>query len=130
MNGSFPFGAMLAVAAGSALGGCLRFGVGLWLNPRLSVFPLGTLVVNCVGGLLVGAALVVFERWSAEGWRLFLVIGVLGGLTTFSTFTAESLLMLQRGQGLHAAAHSLAHVFGALGCATLAFWLLRGWLRA
>jgi CrcB protein len=130
MNSVLPLGSMLAVAAGSALGGCLRFGVGLWLNPRLSAWPLGTLAVNCVGGLLIGAALVVFDRWSAEGWRLFLVIGVLGGMTTFSTFTAESLLMLQRGHWLHAAVHSLAHVFGALGCAALAFWLLRGWLRA
>jgi CrcB protein len=129
MNSGFPLGSMLAVAAGSALGGCLRWGVGLWLNPRLAAFPLGTLVVNCVGGLLIGTALVLFERWSAEGWRLFLVVGVLGGLTTFSTFTAESLLLLQRGHWLHAAAHSLAHLLGALGFAALAFWLLRGWLR-
>ncbi len=129
MNGAFPLAAIISVAAGAALGGVLRFAAGLWLNPRWQGFPLGTLAVNCVGGLLIGVALVLFERWPAEGWRLFLVVGVLGGFTTFSTFTAESLLLLQRGHGWHALAHGLAHVFGALGCAALAFWLLRAWLR-
>jgi CrcB protein len=129
VNGAFPLGAILSVAAGAALGGVLRWAVGMWLNDRWHGFPLGTLLVNCVGGLLIGAALVHFERWPADGWRLFLVVGVLGGLTTFSTFTAESLLLLQRGHWWHAVTHSLAHVFGALGCAVLAFWLLRGWLR-
>ncbi len=130
MNGAFPLGAILGVAAGSALGGILRWAVGVWLNHRWHGFPLGTLLVNCVGGLAIGAALVCFERWPSDGWRLFLVVGLLGGLTTFSTFTAESLLLMQRGQWGHALMHSLAHVLGALACAALAFWLLRSWLRA
>lgn len=129
MNGPFPLASIAAVATGAALGGVLRWLAAAWLNHRWSGFPLGTLAVNCVGGLLVGAALVAFERWPAEGWRLFLVVGVLGGLTTFSAFTGESLSLLQRGQWVLAGLHSLAHMVGALACAALGFWLLRMLLR-
>ena len=94
-------------------------GTGLWLNARWEGFPLGTLAVNCVGGLLIGAALVFLERSPNELLRLLLVTGFLGGLTTFSAFSVESLLLLQRGQWLLATGHTLAHVIGALLCAAL-----------
>jgi CrcB protein len=121
---ALPWSHMLAVAFGSAVGGLLRWGVGLWLNARWSGFPLGTLVVNCVGGLLIGLALAWFQRVPDELLRLLLVTGVLGGLTTFSSVSGESLSLLQRGEFGLAAAHTLAHVFGALVCAAIGYRLL------
>ena len=115
---------VLAVGAGGAAGALARWGAGLWLNARWAGFPLGTLAVNCVGGLFIGLALAWFERSPNELLRLLLVTGFLGGLTTFSAFSAESLLMLQRGQWGLAAGHTLAHVLGALACAALGFRLL------
>ena len=115
---------VLAVAAGAAVGALARWGAGLWLNARWAGFPLGTLFVNCVGGLLIGMALAWFERTPHELLRLLLVTGFLGGLTTFSSFSAESLLLLQRGHWGLAAGHSLAHLLGALVCAGLGFWLI------
>ena len=111
----------LAVAAGSAAGGLLRWGVGLWLNPRWAGFPLGTLAVNCAGGLLIGIALAWFQRVPDEALRLPIGTGFLGGLTTFSSFSAESLLMLQRGHWWLAGGHTLAHLVGALACAALGY---------
>lgn len=109
----------LAVAGGSATGGLLRWAIGLWLNARWVGFPLGTLAVNCVGGLLIGAALAWFEHLPNEMLRLLLVTGFLGGLTTFSAFSAESLILLQRGQWSLAAGHTTAHVLGAVACAAM-----------
>jgi fluoride exporter len=113
------------VAVGAAIGAVLRWGAGLWLNPRWHGFPLGTLFVNAVGGLLIGAALVWLEQRPNEYLRLFALTGVLGGFTTFSAFSAESLVLLHRGQWLMAVAHSAAHVFGALACTVLGFGLAR-----
>jgi CrcB protein len=119
---------VLAVAAGAAVGALARWGAGLWLNARWAGFPLGTLFVNAVGGLLIGVALAWFERSPNEMLRLLVVTGFLGGLTTFSSFSAESLLLLQRGQWGMAAGHSLAHLLGALACAALGFKLLEALL--
>jgi CrcB protein len=115
---------VLAVAAGAAVGALARWGAGLWLNARWAGFPLGTLFVNAVGGLLIGMALAWFERSPNEMLRLLLVTGFLGGLTTFSSFSAESLLLLQRGHWGLAAGHTLAHLLGALACAALGFKLI------
>jgi CrcB protein len=115
---------VLAVAAGAAAGALARWGAGLWLNARWAGFPLGTLFVNAVGGLLIGMALAWFERSPNEMLRLLLVTGFLGGLTTFSSFSAESLLLLQRGHWGLAAGHTLAHLLGALACAALGFKLV------
>ena len=122
---AIPIAEVLAVAIGAAVGGLLRWAVGLWLNPQWWGFPLGTLLVNCVGGLLIGAALAWFSRSPNELLRLLLVTGFLGGLTTFSSFSGESLQLLQRGEWPLAFAHSAAHLLGSLGCAALGFWLLR-----
>jgi fluoride exporter len=117
----------LAVASGSALGGLLRWSLGQWLNPLWSVMPVGTLLVNCVGGFLCGAV-VLWSTQSPHEWlRLWLMTGFLGGLTTFSAFSAESLLLLQRGAWVEALVHTLAHVVGALACAAGGYRLLR-WL--
>ena len=122
---SLPFAQVLAVAAGAAVGALLRWFTGLWLNPQWGGFPLGTLLVNCAGGLLIGVAMVWFSRQPNEVLRLLLVTGFLGGLTTFSAFTGESLAMLERGDWTWAVAHTLAHVLGALACAALGWRLAR-----
>jgi fluoride exporter len=122
---ALPWAQVAAVAGGAAVGALLRWRAGLWLNAQWSGFPLGTLLVNCAGGLLVGAALAWFARSPNELLRLLLVTGFLGGLTTFSAFSVESLLLLQRGQWLLALVHTGAHVLGALGCAGLGFRVLQ-----
>jgi CrcB protein len=128
MNGAFPWAQLLAVAVGSVIGGLTRWQAQFWLNPRWAGFPLGTLLVNCAGGLLIGIALAWFERTPNELLRLLLVTGCLGGLTTFSSFTGESLVLLQRGEWVLAVAHTAAHVLGSLAFAALGFVLLRSLL--
>jgi fluoride exporter len=115
----------LAVAFGAAAGALLRWQAGLWLNARHPELPLGTLGVNVLGGLLIGLCLVLLARPDQALWRLLLVTGFLGGLTTFSAFSGESLQLLQRGAWGWALAHSLAHVFGALAAAALGVWLAK-----
>ena len=129
MTAALPWLQALAVALGATIGAHLRWQAGLWLNASWTGFPLGTLLVNTVGGLLIGSALAWFEQSPNELLRLLLVTGFLGGLTTFSAFSVESLLLLQRGDWWLAVAHTLVHVFGALLCAGLGFALTR-WLIA
>jgi CrcB protein len=117
----------LAVAVGAAIGALLRWAAGLWFNTPGSTLPLGTLLVNCVGGFLIGIALVGFERVPNDLLRLLLVTGFLGGLTTFSAFSAESLTLLARGQWGGALLHTGAHVLGALGCAAVGARLAQAW---
>lgn len=125
MTAGVTVGQVVAVAAGATVGAWLRWAAGLWLNAKWAGFPLGTLVVNCVGGLLIGALLLWFERMPNEMLRLLLVTGFLGGLTTFSSYSVESLILLQRGQWAMALGHTLAHVLGALLCAAIGFELAR-----
>ena len=125
MTAPFPWAQLLAVAAGASVGAWLRWLAGLWLNSKWIGFPLGTLLVNCVGGLVIGALLLWFERTPNEMFRLLLVTGLLGGLTTFSSYTVESLILLQRGQWGLAAAHTLLHVLGSLACAAIGFEIAR-----
>lgn len=118
----------LAVAGGAAVGALARWQAGVWLNPVFRGFPLGTWLVNALGGLLIGVAVAVFARWPDPLLRLLLVTGVLGGFTTFSAFSAESLTLLQAGRFGWAAAHTLAHVLGALACAALGHALAARWI--
>jgi CrcB protein len=115
----------LAVAAGASAGALLRWGSAIAFNRADSAMAWGTLLVNCAGGLLVGASLVLLHRWPNETLRLLLVTGFLGGLTTFSAFSGESLAYLHRGDWGWALLHTLAHVVGALVCAALGFRLAR-----
>lgn len=114
-----------AVAVGAAVGALARWWAGLAFNGLWAGFPLGTLLVNAVGGLLIGVAMVWFARSPHEVLRLLLVTGVLGGFTTFSSFSAESLGLLQRGELGLALLHSAAHLLGGLGCCALGFVLAR-----
>ena len=117
-----------AVAGGAAAGGLLRWGLGLALNPLWAGFPLGTLLVNTVGGLLIGGLGAWFAQQPQELLRLLLVTGLLGGLTTFSAFSAESLGLLQRGALGLALLHAAAHLLGALACAAAGWSLVQGLL--
>ncbi len=116
-----------AVASGAAVGALLRWSAAIWLNGAWKGFPLGTLAVNAVGGFAIGIAMVIWAREPDAIGRLFFVTGVLGGLTTFSAFSAESLALLQRGDFGLAGAHTLAHVIGALVFAAAGFALARSW---
>jgi fluoride exporter len=125
MSTGVPWLQVGAVALGSAIGALLRWCAGLWLNGQWHGFPLGTLLVNCAGGLMIGAALVWFDRTPDEVLRLLLVTGFLGGLTTFSAFSGESLSLMQRGEYAWALAHTFAHVVGSLAFAAIGFRLMR-----
>ncbi len=118
----------LAVAGGAAIGALLRWVAGLALNAAWAGFPLGTWLVNCIGGFAIGVAVVWFARSPDELARLFWITGLLGGFTTFSAFSAESLDLLQRQQWAMALLHSGAHLFGALACTALGYALARSWL--
>ena len=118
-----------AVAAGASAGALLRWFAGLALNGLWVGFPIGTLLVNCVGGGLIGMAMVWFARSPNETLQLLLVTGLLGGFTTFSAFSAESLALLQRGDFGLALLHSAAHLLGALAFTALGFGLARLFLR-
>lgn len=118
-----------AVALGAAVGGLLRWFAGMALNGLWLGFPLGTLLVNCLGGALIGVAMVWFSRSPDELLRLLLVTGLLGGFTTFSSFSAESLGLVQRGDLGLALLHSAAHLLGALACTAMGYGLARAFLR-
>ncbi len=117
----------LAVAAGATLGAWLRWGLGLLLNTVHAQIAVGTLVANLGGGFLIGIAVAFFASHPglSPGWRLFAVTGFLGGLTTFSSFSAESMVLLQRGDFAWALGHSLIHLVGALACCFAGFALYR-----
>ncbi len=121
MSAGLPWLQILVISIGAAIGALARWLAGLWLNAQWAGFPLGTLLVNCVGGLLIGVALAWFERTPHEMLRLLLVTGFLGGLTTFSSFSGESLVLLHRGQFALMLMHTAAHVVGSLACAALGF---------
>lgn len=128
MSAGLPWLQVVAVAVGSAVGALLRWWAGVAFNHQWSGFPLGTLLVNCVGGLMIGAAVVWFDRTPNEVLRLLLITGFLGGLTTFSAFSGESLSLVQRGEYAWALAHTVAHVVGSLASAAIGFRLMRAWL--
>ena len=111
---------VLAIGIGAALGAVLRWGLSVWLNGLLPNLPPGTLAANLIGGYLIGVALVFFTQQVhlPPEWRLFVITGFLGGLTTFSTFSAEVMRLLQDGRLAWAGAVMAAHLAGSL----LATW--------
>jgi fluoride exporter len=118
----------IAVGLGAALGAWLRWGLSSWLNPSLEKFPLGTLAANLIGGFLVGVAVAYFIKHPelSPAWRLFIVTGFLGGLTTFSTYSAEVVGMLERGEIVSAFTVALAHLVGSFALTALGFAVQRG----
>lgn len=123
--------AFAAVGVGAAIGAWLRWGLGLLLNAVYPAIPMGTLAANLLGGYLIGLALAWFAQHPglAPEWRLLLVTGFLGGLTTFSTFSAEVFTLLARSQYNLAVAAMGLHLAGSLamtGLGVLTIKLLRG----
>ena len=108
---------IIAISLGAALGALARWGLGNGLNHVLPTLPLGTLTANLIGGYLIGIAMAVFANLPALPieWRLFVITGFLGGLTTFSTFSAEVVIALQQGRLAWAGATVAAHLLGSLG---------------
>ena len=108
--------AFAAVGAGAACGAWLRWGLGVWLNPVFALVPLGTLAANLIGGYLVGVAVALFHLNThfPVAWKLFMITGFLGGLTTFSTFSAEVVERLLAGQPLLAIGLATIHLAGSL----------------
>src|SRR5215813_12610674 len=108
--------AFFAVGFGAFLGALLRWGFGFLFNPLLPAMPLGTLASNLLGGLIIGVALGVFNQFQSlpPEIRLFVTTGFCGGLTTFSTFSAETVTLMLRQQYGWTLAIIGAHLFGSL----------------
>jgi len=109
-------GAVIAVFAGAGLGALLRWRLSEWLNPLSANLPLGTIAANLGGGLLVGVCVAGFTRYPtlAPEWRLFAITGFLGGLTTFSTFSAEVVILIAKRSVGSATALAAIHLVGSL----------------
>ncbi|MFO1338536.1 MAG: fluoride efflux transporter CrcB [Burkholderiaceae bacterium] len=118
---------LAAVFCGAGAGACLRWFLGLWLNPLWPTVPLGTVAANLGGGLLVGLAVQFFAQHPqlAPEWRLLAITGFLGGLTTFSTFSAEVVDLLARHQPGWALGAAGLHLGGSLALTALGLWLAR-----
>lgn len=106
---------LIAICAGACVGALARWQLTLWLNAG-QVLPWGTLVANWIGAYLVGLAVVFFQQHSGldPAWRLAIVTGLLGALTTFSTFSVETVAMLQGGRVALALMNTVLHVAGSL----------------
>jgi fluoride exporter len=113
--------AFLAVGVGAAIGAWLRWGLSLLLNPIIPPLPMGTLTANLVGGYLIGATIEFLGQHTAlpPEVRLFVITGLLGGLTTFSSFSAEAVLLIQRLEWGWLMLLVSLHVLGSIGMTLL-----------
>jgi len=112
----------LVVLVGAGLGGLARYVAGTWIMAKYGGrFPLGTLVINVTGSFLIGVLMMLFtERLHPHpNWRLFLVVGVLGGYTTFSSFEYETFQAVRDGESWMA----LLYVLGSVGVGYVGVWL-------
>jgi CrcB protein len=107
---------LVAISVGASLGALLRWFLGTKLNSLFPSIPPGTLTANLVGGYLIGVAVAYFSSHPSlpPEWRLLIVTGFLGGLTTFSTFSAEIVAQLMAGRMMWALSGIAAHVAGSL----------------
>lgn len=123
--------AILSVGSGAAFGALLRWWFSALLNPIFPTLPMGTLAANLLGGLLMGLAIGALSHYQAlpAPARLFILTGFLGGLTTFSTFSAEATTLLLRQQYVWFGAHVAVHVIGSLGMTIAGMSLIRALLR-
>jgi CrcB protein len=110
------FRSILAISIGASLGALLRWWLGLFLDAHFPTIPPGTLAANLIGGYIIGVAVALFAAYSAipPEWRLFVITGFCGGLTTFSTFSAEIVNLMLQGRLLWAAGHAMAHLAGSV----------------
>ena len=117
----------VAIAVGAALGAWLRWLLGLWLNRHADAIPWGTFAANMLGGYLIGLVVGVVAahpEWPPF-WRLLIVTGFLGGLTTFSTFSAETVAFLEEGRLAMAANYSGVSLAGSLALTLLGLYTAR-----
>lgn len=121
---------ILMLCAGASAGALARWQLSLWLNGPGSWLPLGTLVANLAGGYLIGALVAVFQAHPGIDpvWRVALITGFLGALTTFSTFSLETVSLLQNGRLPQALALSGLHLLGSLGLTWLGLRSMTAWL--
>ena len=121
---------IFAISLGASLGALLRWWLGLALNGLFPTVPPGTLAANLIGGYLVGLAIAFFATYTALApeWRLLVITGFCGGLTTFSTFSAEIVTLMQQGRAMWAFAAAAAHLAGSVAM-TLAGIATMVWLR-
>jgi CrcB protein len=107
---------ILAVSIGASLGALLRWWLGARLNAHFPAVPPGTLAANLIGGYVVGVAIAFFAAYPALApeWRLLVITGFCGGLTTFSTFSAELVTLMQQGQGQWALLAAASHLLGSV----------------
>ena len=121
---------IVSICAGASIGALLRWVLAGRFNPMLPTLPPGTLAANLIGGYLIGIAVALFAAMPdlSPQWRLFIVTGFLGGLTTFSTFSAEVVTQLQQGRPGWALATAFFHLAGSLGLTGLGIATI-GWLR-
>ena len=122
---------VIAICIGASLGALARWRLGLWLTTGSSMLPWGTLAANLIGGYLIGLCIAVFQALPQldPAWRLALVTGFLGGLTTFSSFSAEVVAMLLQQRYLLALGTAGLHVVGSLVLTVLGIQSA-GWLLA
>jgi len=115
------FYAFLSIGAGAATGAWLRWWLGILLNPLFPTLPLGTLAANLLGGFLMGMAMQLLMQHAVlpPELRLAITTGFLGGLTTFSTFSAETVTLLLRQENLWTLVIVLVHVLGSVGMTLL-----------
>ncbi|MFO7762741.1 MAG: fluoride efflux transporter CrcB [Wenzhouxiangellaceae bacterium] len=125
MNAGFGFASLVAVAGGCAIGAVARFEISRRIVERFGdAFPWGTLWVNLSGCLLAGIALALLDSAQASTWGLLLTVGLLGGYTTVSSFSLETLLLFQRGHSTGALAYIAASVFGCIAMTGAGFGLV------
>ena len=118
--------AFFAIGIGAVLGAWLRYGLGLWLNPLFTSVPLGTLAANLSGAYLIGVAVAIFHinvELPPE-LRLLVITGFLGALTTFSTFSAEVVHLLQNARFGWAVGVAGLHLFGSLAMTGLGMFTI------
>ncbi len=120
---------IIAISLGASVGALARWQLGIWLNQGHAVLPWGTLVANWAGAWLVGVAVVFFQSQSQldPAWRLAIITGFLGGLTTFSTFSAEVVSMLQHARYALALGTASLHVMGSLALTLLGMKMADTW---
>jgi fluoride exporter len=108
--------AIVAISVGASGGALLRWWLGLTLNPHFPAIPPGTLAANLIGAYVVGMAMAFFATYTAIApeWRLLVITGFCGGLTTFSTFSAELVTLMQQGRTLWALGAAAVHLFGSV----------------
>jgi fluoride exporter len=119
---------ILSVAAGGAIGSVARYLVGIWSGKMFGInFPWGTLIINVTGSFLIGLFVGLFAtKWDLpQAARIFLIVGICGGYTTFSTFSLDSFYLMERGEAVAAGAYMIGSVVLSLGALMAAMLAVR-----